>query len=451
MTCSNFFLNHSRLRPHRIRLGLFTLLLLTSGLAACQPGGPEPTLVVENGRVIVGDGPVLEEASVAIAGDSILSITQDSVVAPNARRIDASGKTVLPGLIDAHVHLIVSNSGLDSTSVGTFLREEMPEVLRGLLNQGVTTVRSTGDAWPWIGTLRDSVAAGDLAGPRIVAAGPVFTAKGGHPASTLCRGNSFCRSRGTREVASLEQAREDVRKLATEGVDFIKLVSDSTWEIAPVQIEDEMVRAIVDQTHQEGLKAVGHVAVGEHMVRYARMGMDGFVHMPLAEPPSAHRPQRLARVLAKHETPVTTTLSIEIYFTEASARAVLRGTSPQRQNIEERAKHVATLADAGVPIVVGTDWNPTHPAGDDHPAIRAGKATITEMEMLQWGGMSRAAILQAATANAARALEMENKVGTLEEGKLADLIVADGNPLEDLSVLKEPEVVVKGGEVVRSD
>lgn len=93
----------------------FAVLALALGLVACQPVGseapPEPSLVVEGGRVIVGDGRVLEEASVATAGDSILSVTTDSVEADGARRIDASGKTVFPGLIDAHVHLTIRGAG----------------------------------------------------------------------------------------------------------------------------------------------------------------------------------------------------------------------------------------------------------------------------------------------------------------------------------------------------
>ena len=87
---------------------------------------------------------------------------------------------------------------------------------------------------------------------------------------------------------------------------------------------------------------------------------------------------------------------------------------------------------------------------NDHPAVQPGAVTITEMQMLRWGGMSRQAIIQAATANAARALEMEDNIGILEPGKLADLIVVDGNPLEDLSALEEVDVVVQGGEVVRA-
>lgn len=130
-----------------------------------ESNAPKPTLVVENGRVIVGDGQVMEDASVVVAGDSIVSVTSDSAQAPGARRIDASGKTVLPGLIDAHVHLTIPPDGRDSTALAEHLEENVPGILRGFLEHNVTTVRSTGEYWPWVGKLRNRVADGELKGP----------------------------------------------------------------------------------------------------------------------------------------------------------------------------------------------------------------------------------------------------------------------------------------------
>lgn len=432
------------------RLLSVALLLFMAPPAIAQ----QPTLVVENGRVITGDGTVLEEASVVVAGDSILSVTQHPVEAPNARRIDATGKTVLPGLIDAHVHLTVPADARDSTALGQHLDERVPEILNGFLAHGVTTVRSTGGYWPWVGDLRDKLDKGEIRGPRMVTSGPVLTAEGGHPATTVCAGmysgvtpghtDPFCRSHLAREVEGPDEAREAVRRLADGGVDQIKLVSDTTSPPDPVQIRTETVEAVVDQAHQEGLEAVGHVFEADLMETYARVGMDGFVHLPFffEEPPD-----RLARVLAEQDTPVTSTLAVVLLFTTEPAGPVFEGEDPRRERIESWAEKAAILAEAGVPIVLGTDWCDC--VAGEHPAIQPGAVTITEMQMLQWGGMSRQAIIHAATVNAARALEMGDQVGTLEAGKLADLIVVDENPLEDLSALEDVEVVLRGGEIVR--
>lgn len=236
--------------------------------------------------------------------------------------------------------------------------------------------------------------------------------------------------------------------MAEEGVDFIKVVSD-TVNGAPVQIEREVTQAIIDQAHDEGLRAAGHVAQPDFMERAAEAGVDGFVHMPL-DTLSSDRARRLARTLAKHETPVTTTLSLVLLSVDHPTRPTLQGNSLWSELGEKWARNAAILAEEGVPLVVGTDWCPCFSGamGNEEPPIQPGAVTHTELRLLRWGGISRESILQAATSNAARALEMDDQIGTLETGKLADLIVVDGNPLEDLSALDSTEVVVQGGEVV---
>lgn len=297
--------------------------------------------------------------------------------------------------------------------------------------------------------LRDLVAAGEIEGPRILTAGPVLTALDGHPATTVCQGNTFCRSRLVRELGSREEARDAVRRLAAEGVDFIKLVSDSL--LAPVQISDQLVAAIVDQAHREGLEVVGHVAEADFMERAADAGLDGFVH-PTLRGIGEERTRELASRLAEYDTPVTTTLSAALIYGGLPVGEILSGASPVQEGMADRARELAVFVEEGIRIVVGTDWCPCGPEmmTDPHPAVAPGAVTVTEMEMLSWGGLSEEAILAAATGQAAWALGLSSDLGTLEAGKLADLIVVDGNPLEDLSALQEVEAVVKGGEIAVS-
>ncbi|PKD45162.1 amidohydrolase family protein [Rhodohalobacter barkolensis] len=440
----------------------YLLIILLTAFCYSSAAVAQPTLVIENGRVIIGNGTVLEQASVVVAGDSIYSVTQKPIEAPDARRIDASGKTVLPGLIDAHVHLTIPPEGRDSAAVARHLKENVPDILRNFLEHGITTVRSTGSYWPSGGELRDRIADGELEGPRIMTSGPVFTADGGHPATTICEGkfsrvnitgqDSYCSDHLAEVVSGPKEARKNVRRLTEEGVDFIKLVSDSINP--PVQIDEEIVEAIVEESHREGVRVEGHVYEAEQMESYAKMGMDGFAHLVHPATIPEGQMDRFANFLANERTPVTTTLSSILLFAEGGTNpkdieAVLKGESSARKVIESGAWEATAFAEAGVPVVVGSDW--WSGLNVSHPAVQPGAVTITEMKMLRWGGLSREAIIKAATVNAANALEMGDEIGTLEEGKLADLIVVDGNPLEDLSVLENMEMVIQGGEIVISN
>lgn len=408
--------------------------------AACQ----DPTLIIENARIIVGDGTVLERGSVVIAGDRILSVTSGNVGIPAARRVDAAGRTVLPGLFDAHVHLTLVPAIADSMSLAAFLERDLPGILRGFLQHGVTTVRSTGDHWPWIGQIRDRIAAGELEGPRIRAAGPIVTVRDGHPATTVCRllRSPFCREYAAAEVATPEEARAVVRRLAAEGVDVIKLVADSR----PVPMPDEVLAAIIAQGHEERLRVVAHVAEVDGMRRAAALGLDGFVH-PTLWPISLAGARELGAMLAQRGTPVTTTAAGPLILRPQPVDSPLQEGSAFRDTLVMIARPLAAMAEAGVDLVLGTDWCVCAPTVS-RALLRPGAATITEMEILRLGGLSPADILAAATINAARAMGLGQQLGSLEPGKLADLVIVDGDPLADIRALRNVHLVVQGGRIV---
>lgn len=430
-----------------MRLLALVALLAQSAVAGAQPAPPRPTLVVENARVIVGDGTVRERATVVVAGDRIVRVADGRVAAPGARRIDARGRTVIPGLIDAHVHLTIDPAIRDSAALARYVADALPALLGEFLRHGITTVRSTGDHWPAIGRVRDRIAAGTLAGPRLVVAGPVITYRGAHPATTVCGGNPFCRAQVVAEVASADEARRTVHRLATEGVDFVKVVSDSLIE--PVQIPDSVMAATIAQAHRDGIPAVAHVAEGPFMRRAAESGLDGFVHSAML-PMGPDEARALARTLVQHGTPVTTTSTAMLIYAGPPVDSAFRAGTRVRRDVESITRAHAAMADEGVRIVVGTDWCPCGRALGNaiaHPALRAGSATLTEMEMLTWGGMPNAAVLAAATSHAARALGLGDR-GTLAPGMLADLVVVDGDPLRDIGALRNVRAVVQGGALV---
>lgn len=426
-----------------LRILAFAILTVAGGCS-----GPDSAQFSELDHVLV-DVTVIDGTGAAPRPGQTIAIRSGRIAAirptvpGDKATLDVAGSFVTPGLIDAHVHLTISPTVTDAASLEAFLEGDLPEVLRGFLGHGVTTVRSTGDHWPWIGSVRDRIAAGELEGPRILTGGPALTYTGGHPASTICEGNPFCRTTVAAEVGSPEEARATVERLAREGVDFIKVVSDR-----PVQIPDEVMAAVIEQSHREGLEAVGHVAEAEYMMSAADAGLDGFVHparRPLPLSPDDVR--ELASVLVRHATPVTTTLSAPLIYRGTPLDVALQPGSEPHEYLVALASPVVTMAEEGVQIVLGSDWCPCAP-GAANPGFGPGAVSLTEMEILSWAGMPVMDILVAATRNAAQALRLDSELGTLTVGNLADLVVYPADPSADIVALRDPSHVIIGGKLV---
>lgn len=429
----------------RILLIPLALILFHSNLAA-----QEPMLVIENGRVIIGNGSVLERASVVVSGERIVAVSPTPPQAPEARRIDASGKTVLPGLIDGHVHLTVSPDVAGDAVLEQLVADTLPDHLRSFLRHGVTTVRSTGEHWPWIREVRERVARGELDGPRILTSGPIVTYEGGHPATVLCAESDVCRSTLAVEVSTAHEAREAVRGLATEGVDLVKLAQDTV--LAPgVQMPDDVFAAIVEQAHRERMAVVAHVesdiADVPAMERAIELGVDGLAHWPL-EPIPPEISRRIGRMLVRQGTHVTSTLTSIFVYWDVPVDAPFDATTSIGGHLLSLARSLAAAADAGALVAAGTDWCVCSPRARSVPALGAGALLHTEMIWLAMGGMTNAEVLAAATSDAARALGLGPVLGSLEPGKIADILVVEGDPLADLAALRSIRHVVKAGRVV---
>lgn len=421
------------------------------GLLAEPAAGQETTQVVENGRVIVGDGTVLERASVVIAGNRIVSVTEEPVEALGATRIDAAGRSVLPGLIDTHVHLLVENTSSlprSDDELQAFVRTRLPARLDAYLQAGITTVMSTGDFWPAIREVRERIRSDELTGPRVFTSGPVFTAPGGHPsAGPVCgpwrerEANVWCRENMAVVVKDPRDAQDAVDRLAPEGVDLIKMVYDSISPPDVNLLEGELVAEIVQAAHDHGLRAYAHINDVKNAIEAIEAGVDGLVHTPFAATGSSERRELVAAVTARDVTVATTSVVLDV-LTEVLARG---GRSDRAEwvsgNLGSRQGMIARFADADDRVVV---------LGTDAPQLPPAEAYHREVRLARDAGLTAEQILRAATRNAAAHLGREESLGTLEGGKLADLIVVDGNPLEDLSALRNVELVVKGGKVVVS-
>ena len=402
-----------------------TILLWSVVLVSTVTGSnrEEATLVIENARVIVGDGTVKDAATVVIAGDRIQSVSTDDSKFKAVKRIDAGGRTLMPGLIDTHIHF-----GLTGQSRAAF-RKQMetspPKYLKDFIQHGVTTVKSMADPLDLVLELRTMVNEDKIPGPRILLVGECFTAPGGHPVATLGQGE------GAIEVDDENTARKEVRRLREKGVDAIKAVLEGGggWEMPDKlpRLSTKVLRAIVDEAHKHKLPATVHTHREQDVLDAVEAGADGVEH---GVSDATLSDNRLANLLLERNVNYTPTLWIMRIGSLASGS----------ESFEITKQNLKFLSDKGVRISLGTDTFCSMP--------RPGFNTIQEMEFMAEAGLTPEKVIRAATRNAAEHLGLVEDLGTIEPGKIADLIIIDGDPLKDISSLHQVQMVIKAGKVV---
>lgn len=394
-----------------------------------MPAGYSPwegNLVIVGGRVFDGTGAPARQATVVVEGNRIARISapadadwpQDAVV------VDAAGKTVLPGLIDLHVHLSYDEPGV-FPAIG---RSPADQALRGMerlrvyIQSGITSVRDTGSDGDVPFRLKDWVAAHRLPGPRVFAAGQLITGTGGHGAEGV---DEHSPARGTiREASGPEDWRNAVREQLKAGADLIKIASHFTTAEAA---------AAVEEAHDLGIRVTAD-AETFYIDRAIEAGVDIIEH-PLP------RTDGTIQRMVDSGTMAVPTLIPYVYIFDMSGGYF--GSTSRRFTFSKQANFdvLRRLREAGVKIGVGTDliaeWFRYLPS----PYIR-------ELEFMIEAGMSIPEALVAATRTGAEILDMDDKLGTIEVGKLADVIVVDGRPDERIRDLANVVSVVRDGELV---
>ena len=411
-------------------------------------------IVFINGTVLTQDSQRPLAEAVALRDGRVVAVGPTADVrrsaGAGAREIDLRGRTIIPGLIDAHVHLGVAENA--DESVVQAARTTLAPTLSAFLSHGVTTIRHAGGRMPQSAELRDLLETGEAIGPRLVLMGPPFSAPGGHPGVTVCRNNPRCRA-GLREVSNEDQARAYVREPSNRGISTLKVIANFIPDVnigrELPSIPDPLVAAIADEAHKNGLRVGAHVADTATMIRMIGMGYDQFMHLP----DTVSAPQdvaTLARMLAEKGISVTTTLALRDSYRDASGseRRVF-GTpygEDTRRMFEQMLKTAAAFHAAGVPLVVGTDCCQGAQIGD--PRLQPGARALHEMDLLERAGLPREAVLAAATRVAANALGLSEAIGSIAPGKAADLVVLAGDPRRDFRALHSPVAVLKAGRLV---
>jgi len=405
-------------------LWIAVLLFIVAGSSA-----EEPTLVIENAHVIIGNGVVKDAATVFITGDRIQSVSTENPQLGTVKRIDARGRTLMPGLMDTHVHFF-GLTGQGQAAFRAQIETLAPKYMKDFIQHGVTTVKSLADPLDLVLALRTKVNDGKILGPRILLVGPCFTAPGGHPAVTLGRDDPWMRSEIAIEVDDEDMARREVRRLAEKGVDAIKAAVEAGQgtgmpDTMP-RLSASVLRAIVDEAHQHKLPATVHTHREQDVLDAIEASADGVEHGVWD---STLRDNRLADLLLKRNVNYTPTLWAWSLDRESKSFEIAK------QNLK-------TLSDKGVRIALGTDTLCSMP--------RPGLNTIQEMEFMAESGVTPEKIIRAATRNAAEHLGLLDRLGTVEPGKIADLILVAGDPLKDISALHQVQIVIKAGQVVHN-
>ncbi len=419
---------------------------LTSQSAAAQQTGrflapPGQTIAIKAGRMFdARSGTILNNQVIVVRGDRILDAGPNAAIPAGARIIDLGSATVLPGMIDAHVHV---NTGGETPAQRAIIALANAQVD---LEAGFTTIADM-DSRGGFNTvdLRDAINSGLVNGPRMQVVGESL-----NPRAT----NYYADTQTVRFYQGFTEgknlngpwlARAAVREAKLHGVDWVKIYTtqdfdgpvhmwkpDATLVNSP-SLTLEEVQAVVDEAHRLGLKVACHTYGGEGMRSCLTAGVDAPNHLLELDDAGI-------RVLLQKKLPFVCTLDDLIALEKEDLQAT--GGRNSRMKLAEQAFRRAVAG--GVPIVFGS--------GATSAAIPHGKQANQFAYYVKWG-MSPAQALQTSYVNAARMLNYgwETQIGSIEKGKYADIIAVAGNPLGDVSEMERVRFVMKGGMVVKNN
>lgn len=438
------------------------LIPLVCGLLASCSSKPKPA---PSGQVkaIVGatlidgrGGEPVPDAVIVVDGNKIKAAGARSAVKipDDALTLEAKGKFVIPGLIDLHVHL--GSTGGPGFRPEDYTRDRIERNLRQYLYFGVTTVRSVGTERDAGFEVRKAQRDGQLFGSRLFTAGRGFTAKGGHPSQEI---GDIARQPGTPE-----DARKQVGELAAQQADLVKIWVDSLHGRQP-QVSQPIIDAIIEEAATHKIPVHAHIFSLADTRHMTEKGAAGFLHM--VRDTEDLNPAFIELLKSHKIIFVPTLIRQELGWFYTSRGNLLRdpdllkdfdpevlnairtftaGKQPdstQQLEFDRAKRNSRKLASAGIPMGIGSDGGSSH----DLPGIM----THREIEIFTEAGFSPSEAIQAATSNGALALGKLDQLGTIEPGKLADLLILNGNPLENIRNLRRIDrLMLDGGWVDRA-
>jgi imidazolonepropionase-like amidohydrolase len=392
-----------------------------------------------DGRVIVGDGRILERATVLVEDEKIVKIAQNSMNIPkDTQKIPLEGQTLLPGFIDAHIHICMDGSpdpvAASLSESPTITTLKAAQSARRTLMAGVTTVRDMGAKDGIDFGLRQAINSGLIPGPRMLISGRLICMTGGHGWQIGLEAN------GPDEVR--KAAREQIKA----GADIVKLMATGgvlTPAVEPgsEQFTEEELRAGVEEAHKAGKKTATHAMGTRGILNALKAGIDSIEH-------GVYLDDETVSIMVKRKTPLIPTISALYNIESKGIEAGIPEYAVQK-TLKVKPFHLESIRmarEAGVPVAMGTDaGTPFNMHGGN----------LSEIKLLvDYGGFSPMGAIEAGTRIAARVLGLEKELGTVAEGKVADLVMVEGNPLDNMDVLLNQEsiwLVMQGGKIVKGD
>jgi imidazolonepropionase-like amidohydrolase len=437
-----------RRSPLYLALSLIQLTIFSWAQGGTNESSPHLLAIHANRLIDVRSGNVVTDAVVLVDDGKIKSIGSKLTIPAGARKVELGDLTLLPGLIDCHTHLLQSyynqtgdgQNIVTTTTLGTPARTVLGAFnSRGMLEAGFTAVRDVGNSGAGGDVaLRDAIESGWVPGPRMAvstrALAPVGGQFDGYPLSPETRDAIV--NQEYRVVTGTVEATRAVREAMYEGADLIKVIVG----VGPNTLSLEEMNAIVTEAHRGGKRVAAH-AVDDAQARIAaEAGVDSIEHGYGAS-------EDVLKLMASKKiflVPTDGTVDSYIHRTDMKPDAYQALEAIiKKYPVTNNTKRLQRAMKFGVPIAAGSDYYYVGPSDKTR-----GQTAEWVLRAYADEGMPLIDVIRAATINAAQLLGWEDRIGSIEPNKLADIIAVDGDPLKDIHALERVQFVMKGGKVI---